>query len=325
MFKAIVSRAAAAAGLALLAGVGDVRAADFPSRPVTVIVPYAAGGAGDTVVRLLAPSLEKTFGQPIVVEARAGGGGTIGARAVAEAAPDGHMLLMGAANNFVINQYMFPKVKFDPLKALAPIMRVADVPSVIYTSTKVPATTLEGFIAYAKANPGKLNCATAGLGSSVHLSAELFKVMAGVEMALVHYRGSAPSLTDLVAGNVDLVFDNIGAIISQGRSGNVKALAITKLERSPLAPEYPTVSDTLPGFETTSFVGLGVREGTPKEICEIIERDIVTIAKDNAVRDRLAKIGIELAGTSTADFSTWLDKERAKWGKLITDLKIRID
>ena len=293
-------------------------------QPVKFIVPFAAGGATDVVGRIAAERLGLIWKSPTIVENVAGAGSNLGAERVAKGPQDGsQILVMGPPT--VNNQFLFSKLSYDPVKDLTPISQVALVPNLLCVKKDFPVSTVPELIAYAKANPGKINCATAGIGSSGYLSAELFKIMAGVEMALVHYRGSAPSITDLVAGNVDMVFDNIGAIINQARGGQVKAIAITKLERSPLAPEYPTVHETLPGFETSSFVGLGVRWGTPKEICDIIERDALTLGKETAVRDKLATIGVELTATSTADFTAWMMKERAKWGKLITDLKIKIE
>lgn len=293
-------------------------------QSVKFIVPFAAGGATDVVGRIAAEHLGKFWKTPTIVENVAGAGSNLGAERVAKGPQDGsQILVMGPPT--VNNSFLFSKLSYDPVKDLTPITQVALVPNLLCVKKDFPVNTVPELIAYAKANPGKINCATAGIGSSGYLSAELFKIMAGVDMALVHYRGSAPSITDLVAGNVDMVFDNIGAIINQARAGQVKAIAITKLEPSPLAPEYPTVHATLPGFETSSFVGLGVRSGTPKEICDIIERDAVTIGKDNAVREKLATIGVELTATGTTDFTAWMAKERAKWGKLITDLKIKIE
>ncbi len=293
-------------------------------QTIKFVVPFAAGGATDVVGRIAADRLGAAWKTPTIVENVAGAGSNLGAERVAKGPTDGsQILVMGPPT--VNNQFLFNKLSYDPVKDLTPVSQVALVPNLLCVRKDFPVKSLPELIAFAKANPGKLNCATAGIGSSGYLSAELFKIMAGVDIALVHYRGSAPSITDIVAGNVDMVFDNIGAIISQARSGQVKALAITKLERSPLAPEYPTVHETLPGFETSSFVGLGVRTGTSQEIRDVIERDAVAIGKDNTVRERLAQIGVELTGTSTADFTAWMAKERAKWGKLITDLKIKIE
>lgn len=323
--RKLLTGASAAALAPFPSAVPAVANAAYPAgQTVKFIVPFAPGGSTDMVARITADRLGAIWKSPTVVENVAGAGSNLGAERVAKGPQDGsQLLIMGPPT--VNNQYLFARLSYDPAKDLTPIALMALVPNLLCVRNGLPVNSVGELIAYAKANPGKLNCATAGLGSSVHLSAELFRIMTGVDFKLVHYRGSAPSLIDVVAGNVDMVFDNIGAIIDQARSGKVKALAITTLERSRLAPEYPTVAETLPGFQTTAFVALGARAGTPKEICEIIERDAVTIGQDTAAREKLAAIGVELVARGTAEYSAWLDSERARWGKLITDLKIKIE
>jgi len=187
----------------------------------------------------------------------------------------------------------------------------------------LPVASVAEFIAYAKDNPGKLNFASAGVGTTIHLSGELFKRMAGIEMVHVPYRGSSPALADLVGGNVDLMFDTIGSIMGQARDGNVRALGVTSLKRSSIAPEFPPIADTLPGYDVSAFYGVGVRAGTPKEIADTIERDTQLICRQQAFRDRLATFAAETVASNAVEFATLLASEREKWGKLISELKIR--
>lgn len=293
-------------------------------QSVRFIVPFPAGGATDLGGRVIADRLSAIWKSPTIVENVPGAGTNIGNDRVAKGPTDGSVVLI-MATPLVVNQYLFPKLSYDPEKDFTPLCMVARVPNLLCVRKDLPVNSVSELITYAKANPGKLNCATAGIGTSVHLSSELFKRMAGVEMVNVHYRGSAPAINDLVAGSVDLMFDNIGAIINLARSGAVKPLAITNLERSPLAPEYPTVAETVAGFETASFTGVCVRAGTPKSICDIIERDSVALSKEPAVIERFSGLGIETVGMNAASFTKWLAAERAKWGQLITEMKIRAE
>jgi tripartite-type tricarboxylate transporter receptor subunit TctC len=293
-------------------------------QTVKVIVPFPPGGATNLVGRIVADKLAEAWRSPTVVENVPGAGTNLGNDRIAKGPADGSMMLI-MSPPLVNNQFLFAKLSYDPEKDFIPLALVAMVPNLLCVRKDLPVDSVADLIAYAKGNPGKLNCASAGIGTSVHLSAELFKRMTGVEMAIVQYRGSGPALTDIVSGNVDLVFDNIGAIVSLARAGQVKALGITKLERSPVAPEYPPVADTIPGFETTSWTGVGVKEGTPREICDIIERDTLAFCRDQTVRERFAAVGIETVGMGAADFTKWLAGERVKWGKLITEQKIRVE
>src|ERR1700730_15207400 len=212
------------ASAALVAGAQHLTAAEFPQRPITIVVPYAAGGAGDTIIRLLSPTMEHHLGQPLVIDARPGGGGTIGAQAAAKAAPDGYTLLLGATNNFVLNQFMFPKVHFDPFAAFTLITKVADIPSVLFTNPLVPAKTLGEFIAYAKANPGKLSYASPSVGTTPHLAVERLQQLAGMELVHVPYRGAPPAMQALIANDVQLYLVGWGVGRSHVEAGRVRAL-----------------------------------------------------------------------------------------------------
>ena len=223
------------AAAAMLTGAPGAIAAEYPERPITVIIPYAAGGAGDTILRLLSPLIEKNLGQPLIVDNRAGGGGTIGAQAVAKAAPDGYTLMLGATNNFVINQFLFPKVSFDPLASFALITKVADVPSVLYASLSAPPT-LRDFIAHAKANPGKLSYASPSVGTTPHLSVERLKQLTGIDLVHIPYRGAPPAMQALMANEVHLYLAGWGVGKGQVESGRVRALAVASRERIPNIP-----------------------------------------------------------------------------------------
>lgn len=237
------------------------RAAAYPERPITVIVPYAAGGAGDVTIRLLAPSLEKTLGQPLIIDARAGGGGTIGARAVASSAADGYTLMLGAANNFAINQFMFPKVKFDPLAEFALITKVADVPSVFYIPAALPVKTLAEFVAYAKSQPGKLSYASPSVGTTPHLAVERFKQAAGIELVHVPYRGAPPAMQALLANEVQLYLAGWGVGRAHVESGKVRAIAVAAEKRLP-GVDVPTLIEAgYAGFVASNWWGLAA----PKE------------------------------------------------------------
>ena len=313
----------AAAGLSPIAGWARAQT-DYPSGlTIKFIVGYPPGGGQDVVGRIVADRLGALWKVPAIVENVSGASANLGMDRVAKGPTDGTQILI-VPPNISTNQYMFARMPFNPETDIVPLSLVASLPNLLCVRKDLPVNSVAELIAYAKANPGKLNCASPGIGTTVHLSAELFKRMAGVEMATVHYRGSAPALNDLVAQNTDLMFDNITSIINQARAGSVKAIGITSLERYPLAPEYVPVADTLPGFDTMSFSGVGVRAGTPRAICDKIEADTRTICKDPLLRERLTGLVAETVGSSAAEFAAYIASERGKWGKLITELKLRV-
>jgi tripartite-type tricarboxylate transporter receptor subunit TctC len=241
-------------------------AAAFPAAPIRVIVPYAAGGAGDITMRLLTGAMERELGQPLVIESRPGGGGTIGAQDIAKAAPDGYTLLCGATNNFAINQFMFPKIAFDPLASLALITKIADVPSVFYTSPSVPARTLSEFIAYAKANPGKLNYASPSIGTTPHLAVERFKQLTGIDLVHVPYHGAPPAMQALLENDVQLYLAGWGVGRSYVDSGRVNALAVAAADHVASIP-LPTVLESgLPNYVASNWWALAAPKASPKEI-----------------------------------------------------------
>jgi tripartite-type tricarboxylate transporter receptor subunit TctC len=325
-----ISRRAFAKGVAAVGGMpiaGLARAQQsYPPAGMTVkfIVGFPAGGAQDIVGRVIADRLGALWKTPTVVENIAGAGGNLGMDRVAKGPTDGSQICI-VPPGIATNQFLYNRLAYDPEKDLVTLGLVATVPNLLCVRKDLPVNSVAELIAHAKANPGKLNYASSGIGTTVHLSAELFKRMANVDMVHVAYRGSAPALNDLVGQNVDLMFDNITSIIGQARAAAVKPLGITLLKRSSLAPEYPTVADTLPGYDTTSWTGVGVRAGTPKEICDKIEADTRTICQDPLLKERLAGLIAETAGLNAADATAFIAAERAKWGKLITDLKVRVD
>ena len=226
----------------------------YPTKPIRIVVPFPAGGTTDVLARAAAQKLTETLGQPAVVDNRPGAGGNIGAELVAKSAPDGYTLLMGTVGTHAINPSLYPKMPYDHLRDFAPVILVAGVPNVLVINPSLPVNSVQELIAYAKANPGKLNFASSGNGTSIHLSAELFKTMAGVQMAHIPYKGSAPALQDLAGGQVQLMFDNLPSALALIRAGRLKALAVTSKERAPALPDVPTIAESgLPGFEASSW------------------------------------------------------------------------
>jgi tripartite-type tricarboxylate transporter receptor subunit TctC len=314
----------AAAGASPVTGGARAQQGYPAGLTVKFVVGYPPGGGQDVVGRIVADRLGALWKVPTIVENVAGAGANIGIDRVAKGPTDGTQVLI-VPPNVSTNQFMYARLAYDPEKDIIPLSLVATLPNLLCVRKDLPVSSVAELIAYAKANPGKLNYASSGVGTTVHLSAELFKRMAGVEMVGVHYRGSAPALNDLVAQNVDLMFDNITSIINQARAGAVKPIGVTSPGKFSLAPEFAPVSDTLPGFDAQSFSGVGVRAGTPKAICDKIETDTRTICKDAILRERLAGLLAETVGSSADEFATFIAAERAKWGRLITDLKIRVE
>jgi tripartite-type tricarboxylate transporter receptor subunit TctC len=323
-----IPRRTFAQGLAAVAVSAPTRAAAQPGYPagltVKFVVGFPAGGAQDIVGRVIADRLGALWKVPTVVENVAGAGGNLGMDRVAKGPSDGSQICI-VPPGIATNPYLYARVPFDPEKDFVLLGHVASVPNLLCVRKDLPVDTVAELIAHAKANPGKLNYASSGIGTTVHLSAELFKRMTGVDMVHVAYRGSAPALNDLVGQNVDLMFDNITSIIGQARAGAVKPLGITLTQRSTLAPQFPPIAETVPGYDTTSWTGVAVRAGTPKAICDKIEADTKVICQDAMLKERLAGLVAETVGTGAAEFTAYVGAERAKWGKLITDLRLRVE
>lgn len=324
-----ITRRAATAGLAaaaILPGIGKARAQAYPpaGQTIKVVVPFVAGGTTDIVGRVVAERLSAMWGVPFIVENVPGAGANLGMERVAKGPADGTVLVV-VTPNLAINQFMYSKMPFDPEKDITPLCQVISVPNLLCVRNSLPVNSVAELIAYAKANPGKLNFASSGVGTSIHLSAELFKRMTGAEMAHVAYRGSPPALTDLIGGQVDLMFDNIPTCVNLAREGKIRPLGVTTAKRSAVVPEYPAIAETLPGYDATSFFGIGVPSGVPQAIRDRIERDVRELSQEKSVKERFAALAVETVGSSGQEFAAFIAAERERWGRIITELKIKVD
>ncbi len=313
-----------AASLALAAP-GFALAQAWPTKPVKIVVPFAAGGATDVVARLLAQRLTEAWGQSVVVENRTGAGGNIGADVVAKAAPDGYTLLLTSGAIVTASQHMYKSMPFDPAKDLVAITNVATGPQLIVVAPTVQAKDLRELIAYAKANPGKLNYGSAGIGAQTHLAAENFAYAAGIELTHVPYKGESAAITDLMGGQVQLATANFAAAVALVREGKIRALAVTSKERNPQLPDVPPVADTLPGFESAGWFGLMAPTGTPKEVIEKVARDSARSIHTDEFRARLAQLGMEPVGNTPADFTVAIREQSARWAKVIKERNIKAE
>jgi len=320
--------------MAALAGIAAIEVATlsaaqtpaYPMKPIRLVVPFPPGGATDIIARAVAQKLSETWGQSIVVDNRPGAGGNIGTELVAKAPPDGYTLEMGTVGTHAINASLYAKIPFDNVKDFVPIILVAGVPNVLEVTPSLPVNSVQELITYAKANPGKLNFASSGNGTSIHLSGELFKVMTGVQMTHVPYKGSAPALQDLIAGQVQLMFDNLPPSLPQIKSGKLRALAVTSATRAPALPDVPTVAESgLPGFEASSWFGLLAPAGTPPAIIAKINAEVAAWLASPEGKEKLASIGANAAGGSPEDFARHIQAETAKWAKVVKESGAKVD
>ena len=319
----IVRASLAVACLALLP-IGNLRAADYPTRPPHIIVGYPAGGSTDIVARLIGDWLSKRLGQQFVVENRPGAGNNLATEAVTKAAPDGYtLILVNPANT--INASLYKNLNFVFLRDIDPVAGVIRVPNVMEVHPSVPAKTVAEFIAYVKANPDKVNVASSGNGTSIHLSGELFKMMTGIKMTHVPYKGSAPMLTDLLGGQVQVTFDNLPSSMPHIKAGTLRALAVTTAKRSDELPDVPTVAETVPGYEASAFFGFGVPHGTPKEIVDRLNAEINLALKDPAILAKLKDLGGTPIPGSPADFGKLVADETAKWEKVVRAANLSVN
>jgi tripartite-type tricarboxylate transporter receptor subunit TctC len=306
----------AAAALAAAAFPHAASADDYPSRPVRIVAGFAAGGGVDITARLIGQRLADRLGQAFVIENRPGAGGNIGTEAVVNAVPDGYTLLLATVPN-AVNASLYEKLNFNFLRDTAPVAGIIRVPMVILLNPSVPATTVPEFIAYAKANPGKLNMASAGNGSAPHMAGELFKMMAGVDLVHIPYRGQGPALTDLLGGDAQVLFATAPGTSDYIKTGRLRALAVTSAWRAEVLPELPTVADFVPGYETSQWYGLSAPKNTPAEIVARLNREINAAIADPAMKARLAAIGGEPLPGSPGEFSRLIAEETEKWGKVV--------
>jgi tripartite-type tricarboxylate transporter receptor subunit TctC len=308
----LLALAVAALGLSCSAP----RAQDYPAKPVKWVVPYPPGGSTDLLARLIGQYLSEHLGQQFVIDNRPGAGNNIGTEAVVNAPPDGYtLLLVNPANG--INATLYKRLPFNFLRDIAPVAGIARVPNVMEVNPKFPAKTTAEFIAYGKAHPGKINMASSGNGTSVHLSGELFMAMTGIRMTHVPYRGSAPALTDLIAGTVDVMFDNMPSSIEFIRSGKLRALAVTTELRNEALPDVPVVADTVPGYEASAWFGIGAPKGTPAAIVGKINKSVNEALADPNMKVRLAELGGVAMGGTPAEFGKVMVSETEKWQKAV--------
>ena len=308
-------------GLSAAASMGSASAQDYPTRPVKWVVGYPPGGATDIIARLLGQRLSERLGQQFVIENKPGAGNNIATESVINAEPDGYTLLFVNPANY-INASLYANLKFNVIRDIAPVAAFNRVPNVMTVNNNVPAKTAAEFIAYVKANPGKVNLASSGNGTSVHLSGEMFMAMAGVKMQHVPYRGAAPAITDLLGGQVQLIFDNMPSILQHVRAGSVRALAVTGTARSPLLPDVPILADTIPGYEASALFGMGAPKNTPKAVIEKLNKEVNAVLAEPAIKARLLDLGGEpLIGPPEA-FGAMIAAETDKWKKVIEEAKV---
>ena len=292
------------------------RAQAYPTRPVRIIVPFAPGGATDIIARLMGQWLSERVGQQFVIENRPGAGSNIGTEVVVNAPPDGYTLLLVGASS-AINMTLYEKLNFNFLRDITPIAGVISIPFIMAVNPSFPAKTVSEFIAYAKVNPSKVNMASGGNGTAGHLSGELFKMMAGVNMVHVPYRGEAPALTDMLGGQVQVMFGTVPASIEYIRAGKLRPLAVTSASRSEVLPDLPTVGDFVPGYESSAWAGVGAPKNTPADIVDKLNKEINAVLVDSKSKARLADFGASLLAGSPADFGKFLADEVEKWAKVV--------
>src|SRR6266404_3515365 len=296
----------------------------YPTRPVRLIIGYPPGGSADITARLLGQWLSERLGQPFVIESRPGASTNIATEAVVRAPPDGYTLLLVAPAN-AINATLYEKLNFNFISDIAPVAGIIRFPNVMVVNPLVPAKTVPEFIAYAKANPGRLNMASSGNGSTIHVSGELFKMMTGVNMVHVPYRGGAPALTDMISGQVQVMFDNVPTCAEHVKSGKLRGLAVTSTTRSEVLPDLPTVADFLPGYEASAWYGIVAPKNTPAEMIDRLNKEINAVLADAAAKTRFAELGAILLPGSAADFGKLLADETDKWGKVVKFSGARVD
>jgi tripartite-type tricarboxylate transporter receptor subunit TctC len=306
-----------AAGAAALPALSRVAwAQGYPTRPIRWVVGFVPGGATDIIARLMGQWLSERLGQSVVIENRPGAGSNIATEVVVNAPADGYTLLLVGPTH-TVNATLYERLNYNFIRDIAPIASISREPLVMVVNPSVPAKTVTEFIAYAKAHPGKLNMASSGIGTSVHVGGELFKMMTGIDMLHVPYRGAAPAITDLIGGRVQVMFATLPSSIEYIRAGNLRALAVTTAKRTPVLPDVPTVSDVLPGYEASAFYGVGAPRNTPAEIVDKLNKEINAGLADSGMKARLADLGGTVLPGSSADFGKLIAEETDKWAKVI--------
>jgi tripartite-type tricarboxylate transporter receptor subunit TctC len=319
------SLAAGLVAAAALFSQAPAHAQAWPTKPVRYVVPFPPAGATDAIARMLATEFSKAWGQSVVVDNRAGATGAVGLDAVAKSAPDGYTILMGTATTHAVSPAVTAKLPYDTLRDFAPATLVATFPNMLVVHPSVPAKTVPELIAYLKANSGKLTFASSGTGGSVHLAGELFKIMTGTSMLHVPYKGSGPALNDLLAGHVNLAFDNMVTVFPHVQAGRLRALGVAGLERSPSAPDVPAIAETVAGFEANSWVGTFAPANTPMEIVRRISADFARIAQGNEFRQRLVALGAVAAPTTPEAFGEFVRKDNERWRQVVKAANIKVE
>jgi tripartite-type tricarboxylate transporter receptor subunit TctC len=319
-----------ALAIAAVLSIGNVAPASaqgaYPTKPVRLVVPFPPGGTTDILARAVAQKLSETWGQQVIVDNRPGAGGNIGSELVAKSAPDGYTLLMGTVGTHAFNPSLYAKMPYDHVKDFTPVILVAGVPNVLVVNPSLPVNSVSELIAYGKANPNKLNFASSGNGTSIHLSGELFRTMTGVQMTHVPYKGSSPALTDLIAGQVQLMFDNLPSSLQFIRAGKLRALAVTSLERSSALPDVPTLAESgLPGFEASSWFGVLAPAGTPNDIIVKLNTAIAGWLATADAKEKLAAQGAIAAGGAPDAFVRHIAAESSKWAKVVKASGAHVD
>ena len=319
------ARAPAVAIAALMIAVSAPTPAAWPERPLRVVVGSSAGGGGDILARTISPKLSDALGQPIVIDNRGGAAGAIACEIVAKAAPDGYTVLLASVGMLAINPGLYPKLQYAPLRDFRPLTLLAAAPYVLVVNPSVPARSVRELIALAAAKPGSLNFASGGTGTGNHFSGELFKLLAGIDLVHVPYKGTGPALTDVLGGQIQIMFSNLLPAMPHVRAGRLRALAVTSAQRSPSAPELPSVGESLAGYSTTVWHGLLLPVQTPPAIATRLQREVVTLLQQPEIRGRLALQGTDTVGNSPEEFSAVIRDEMQKWAKVITRAGVKPD
>ena len=313
-----------ATGISAIAWAGAASALDYPTRPVRFIVGYPAGGATDILARLIGQRLSERLGQNFVSENKPGAGNNIGTEFVTNAEPDGYTVFLVNPANF-INATLYTNLRFNFIRDIAPVASFTRVPNVMTVALGVPAKTVAEFIAWVKANPGKVNMASSGNGTSVHLSGEMFMAMTGAKMEHIPYKGAAPAITDLLGDRVQVIFDNMPSIVQHIHSGALRALAVTTATRSPELPDVPSLSETVPGYEASALFGMGAPKKTPPEIIEKLNKEVNAVLAEPEMKKRLTELGGEPLISTPEAFGAMIAAETEKWGKVVTSAGLKID
>ncbi len=313
--------------LAATLGCANALAQSYPAKPIRFVVPYPPGGSVDIAARAVGQKLSEAWGQPVVVDNRAGAGGNIGADLVAKSPADGYTLLMGAVATHAINPTLYAKIPYDPVRDFTPVALVVQVPNILVVNPSVPAKSVKELIELARAKPGTLNFGSGSTGSTGHLAGELFNTMAGVKMVHIPYKGAAPAMADLLAGQVHLMFDNLANALPNVKAGRLRALAVTTLARSPAVPDLPTIAESgLPGFDLTTWFGVMVPAGTPPEIVAKLNAEIVRALATKDMHERLEKMGAEAPTNNTPErFAAFIRSEAAKYAKVVKESGAKVE